>query len=232
MSSTSTSDSQVYGQSDLKTMSIKNDDSWPGWIKVAILFIVMATVVGVVAYVSRDGKSAKSAAGSVHKAADDGGAAVDKTASTPAVEKLLDLGPLNTSLSQLNTTLSGLGDSVADKVGEKLEENNRTVVEKLDLLLAQKTAQSDPPASSDDAVGDDGVAKEPCPPEEEITIDDRVVALEQWRTGVDQTLGRHGRAIRRINRRIKNLGNVPIAELPGVAPTTSYAVVTHLKYDK
>ena len=43
----------------------------------------------------------------------------------------------NTSLSQLNTTLSGLGDSVADKVGEQLAENNRTVVEKLDLLLAQ-----------------------------------------------------------------------------------------------
>lgn len=223
--------------SGVKTMVI-NRNGVSSWVKLAIIALAVALIAGLIAWSVIGGKKgAKSASvgGSVHHAADGGVAGNDKPVAeaTPG----FDPGPLNKSIDKLNTTLDGLGD----KVGEKMDKSNQAVIEKLDLLLAQQAKPDDDSSGTttggvntgDIQMGGGDGDKPPCdedakPP----TLDERVGALEQWGVGVDKTLKRHGRQIRRINDRLKGLGNVPVTELPGYKTAAARSAVVHLKYDK
>ena len=231
---------QITGQQAIKTQVIDRG-GWSSWAKLVFVALAVAFVAGLIAWSVTGGKKPSTAGGSVHHAADGGTASGgDKPVAEAAPG--FDLGPLNTSIEQLNTTLGGMGDSIASKVGAKMDKSNQAVIEKLDQLLAQQAKPDDDSSGTttggvntgDIQMGGGDGDKPPC--DEEIvvpTIEDRVGALETWRTGVDKTLKRHGRQIRRINDRLGQLSGGQVTDLPGYkTAVATRSTIVHLKYDK
>ncbi len=234
---------QITGQQAAVKTQVIDRGGWSSWARLAFVALAVMLITGLIAWsVVGGGKKPSAAGGSVHHAADGGVASDDK----PVVEATkpptvaLDLSPLNTSLNELNTTLGGMGDSIASKVGEKMDESNEVIVQKLDQLLAQQAKPDDSSGGSagdktdDTKVNGGSDAKPPCDDHlKALTIEDRVGALETWRTGVDKTLKRHTRQIRRINDRLGQLSGAQVTDLPGYkTAVATHSAVVHLKYDK